>query len=489
MSMPTNEEKENASAKKGTSRSQTDQGIVTFLRTPLGTEGITGLSIKNFKSICNQQSIEIRPLTILAGANSTGKSSIMQPLLLLKQTLEANYDPGALLLNGPNIRFTSTDQLLSYTEGTKRADTFSINITIDKDIAVTILFKKSETKGFEIEQMMYDVDHNQYSLHVGMSSDEILQTLPPYFRGALSDLRDILPELRLPLEEEQREQQRSSSSNASSKGHLLEFEIIPVRCFLAIGFTLGNTFIPTPFFLDRSAASLIRQIIHLPGLRGNPERTYPVTTTATDFSFVGTFDNYFASVIGNWQNERNQKKLDMLNNDLIKLGLTSNVIAEQINSTELELRVSRFIHREPNVQQEMVSIADVGLGISQTLPVLVALHVAKEGQLLYLEQPEIHLHPRAQFKMAEVLAEAAQRGCHLVVETHSSLLLQGIQTLVAEKQVSPDIIKLHWFDRLEDGSTRVTSADLDENGAFGDWPEDFAEVSLEGESRYLDAQS
>ncbi|MEQ8968775.1 MAG: AAA family ATPase [Coleofasciculus sp. C1-SOL-03] len=76
-------------------------------------QGITKISVQGFKSLYDECSIEIRPLTILAGANSSGKSSIMQPLLLMKQTLEATYDPGALLLNGPNVRFTSVEQILS----------------------------------------------------------------------------------------------------------------------------------------------------------------------------------------------------------------------------------------------------------------------------------------------------------------------------------------------------------------------------------------
>ena len=55
----------------------------------------------------------MRPLTILAGANNSGKSSIMQPLLMMKQTLEATYDPGPLKLDGPNAHFTSAEQFLS----------------------------------------------------------------------------------------------------------------------------------------------------------------------------------------------------------------------------------------------------------------------------------------------------------------------------------------------------------------------------------------
>src|SRR6516164_3128959 len=74
---------------------------------------IAEIQVAGFKSISDEQKIEIRPLTILAGANSSGKSSMMQPLLLLKQTLEAPYDAGPILLNGPILKFTLADQLLS----------------------------------------------------------------------------------------------------------------------------------------------------------------------------------------------------------------------------------------------------------------------------------------------------------------------------------------------------------------------------------------
>jgi len=74
---------------------------------------ISGITVRGFKSICMEQHLDIRPLTILAGANSAGKSSFLQPLLLLKQTLDSPGDPGALLLDGPNVRFTMAEQLFS----------------------------------------------------------------------------------------------------------------------------------------------------------------------------------------------------------------------------------------------------------------------------------------------------------------------------------------------------------------------------------------
>ena len=135
----------------------------------------------------------------------------------------------------------------------------------------------------------------------------------------------------------------------------------------------------------------------------------------------------------------------------------------------------------------MVNITDVGLGVSQVLPVLVALIVAEPGQLVYLEQPELHLHPRAQVALARVLADAAKRGVRVVAETHSSLLLLGVQTLVAEGKLSPELVKLHWFTRREDGVTEVKSAEMDEVGAYGNWPEDFDDVDLKAQSRYIKA--
>ena len=76
----------------------------------------------------------------------------------------------------------------------------------------------------------------------------------------------------------------------------------------------------------------------------------------------------------------------------------------------------------------------------------------------------------------------------IVAETHSTLLLTAIQTLVAKGELKPELVKLHWFQRdPKTRMTQVTPADLDENGAFGDWPEDFDDVILKTESAYLDA--
>jgi AAA domain, putative AbiEii toxin, Type IV TA system/Protein of unknown function (DUF3696) len=265
------------------------------------------------------------------------------------------------------------------------------------------------------------------------------------------------------------------------------------RCFLRIAFrTDSGVSVLWPFVVLDDNVSIsfdferhIVDSIHLSGSRGNPQRTYSVT--AVGGQFQGTFEEYSASVIMSWQESNDEKKLDDLNRELRRLGLTWKVVAQRINETQVELQVGRLLKPARGGNSDLVSIADVGFGVSQSLPVLVALHVARPGQLVYLEQPEIHLHPRAQVAMAEVLANAANRGVMVVAETHSNLLLLGIQTLVAEGKITSDKVKLHWFTRSKDGSTHVSSTDLDERGTFGDWPEDFADVSLNAETRFLNA--
>ncbi len=105
-------------------------------------DGITRIAVEGFKSISKKQSIDIAPLTILAGANSSGKSSIMQPLLMLKQTLESTFDPGPLWIGGPNVKFTSADQFLS--KNGSQTTNLTIGIAAgDEEFSIT--FQKDST--------------------------------------------------------------------------------------------------------------------------------------------------------------------------------------------------------------------------------------------------------------------------------------------------------------------------------------------------------
>ena len=128
----------------------------------------------------------------------------------------------------------------------------------------------------------------------------------------------------------------------------------------------------------------------------------------------------------------------MLKHYLEKTELTWNIIAIPVNDVQIEIKVGRLPHClvDTTTDNDMVNIADVGIGVSQVLPVLTALLTAAPGQMVYLEQPELHLHPRAQVALAEIIAEIANTGVKVILETHSPLLVLTIQTLVAETVIN-----------------------------------------------------
>ena len=96
---------------------------------------IAGLIVERYRVFQRRTELEIGALTLLAGENSAGKSSLMQPLLLLKQTIEAPLDPGPLLLDGENVRLTSADQL--FTIGTRGVMHFGLWTTAQQSLELT----------------------------------------------------------------------------------------------------------------------------------------------------------------------------------------------------------------------------------------------------------------------------------------------------------------------------------------------------------------
>lgn len=418
----------------------------------LMAEGISRISVKGFKSLAEECSVEVRPLTILAGANSSGKSSIMQPLLMMKQTLEATYDPGALLLDGPNIRFSSAEQFLSRSQDCL-VTKLTLALELDRENSIREAFVNDPQTGIEIAEITYRSNGAVAILRPSMTQEEISVAYPNW-------------------------------PKRSERSYTLAIE--RDRCFLEIKEVWdrdGEAHAMSSF--SRAYVKNILSLIHVPALRGNPERNYKRATVGT--RFPGTFEIYAASVISHWQ-ATNDSRMNYMNVALEFLGLTWKVRSKKIDDVSFEVMVGRLPHKAQNAPEDLVSIADVGFGISQTLPVIVALLAAEPGQMVYIEQPEIHLHPRAQMAMARILADAANRGVRVVAETHSSLLLLGIQSLVAEGKLSPDKVKLHWFKRRpDDGVTEITSADLDRAGAFGDWPEDFSSAEMDADLRYIHA--
>lgn len=447
---------------------------------------LTRLTVSGFASYGTSQSIYVEPLTVLAGANSSGKSSAIKPLLLLKQTLDASIDPGALSIYGPNVRFTRLDQMFTRVLGGNPVDEFEIHLEMNSGYVALEFYRNSESS-LGIKKVTYEIrpwrrsePKVKLALSPGMSSDEIERQLPEPYRLIAEDrAKDVEEDFSRYLDRKGVEDLKRNPRSWIARRQ---------RCFLeaaATTFFGWNYYSVSPAYHPPcNFAQTLKKVIHVPAFRRRVSRNHPIAEVGTDFP--GTFEDYTAAVVAKWKADGDER-LENLKDSLRQLELTSDVSTEKLSDAEVELRVARPSRGMSERKAEMVSLADVGVGVSYILPVLVALEVAEPAQIVYIEQPESHLHPKAAYGLAQALAKAAKRGVRVIVETQSSLLLLHIQTLVARGELPPESVGLHWFSLDEEGFTKIDLAETDEHGRTGEWPEDFADTELKANSAFLRA--
>jgi len=438
---------------------------------------VQSILVKGFKSFKREQTIELKPFTVLAGANSAGKSSFFQLLLLLKQTLESDSDPGALLLNGDSVKFTDVSQLFWRPAGGTPAPTMSIGFASRDGRIIRQFYKRSPLTGLDLSHL--EIKTGSLSQTYSLGTSYTLGQLPKSLADEIKKgPYDFLLERGDPSG-------KRAKFRVVRQGGLLNFELqVPEW-----GEKGRDVWMPIYSPLAPLAA-LATSLVHLPGLRGNPERDYP--KRAVGNRFPGAFQDYVASIIASWANKSGQPRLEKLNGWIKRLGLGQAVQSLRINDVAYQVVMERKAGRNSgsNRPTDTVNIADVGLGVPQVLPVLVALltrGVGDRSGAVYVEQPEIHLHPRAQKEMARLMAEEAASGASIVVETHSSLFLLGVQTAIAEGIIKSDDVALYWFTQDDLGATTAVLAHVDDYGRTTQWPADFDDVLLEAQGQYIDA--
>lgn len=437
---------------------------------------ITGLQIEGFKSFGKEQKLQIRPLTLLAGANSSGKSSVVQPLLLLKQTLEAPVDYGPLKLDGPNVHFSRSKELFTQSSEGETATSLRIGLEYEHDPpqkekfrrALKLEFRRSQDETPLLEkQIVRDIPRQQ---GLGSYKDFVL------VEGELAE--EAIPDCNW-LGEEVKFYLSSQPESVSPV-----VRVYRNRCFLDLALYVED-FLPLPHYsFSSSVVQMLTNILYVPGLRDpSRQRSYPKLPIGEHLT--APMQDYSASVIESWGPD--SKSLRRLEQDMRELGLADGVSVRSVDDTALEIFVGRHLPGRPHAAPSTVHLADVGLGVSQVMPILTALHVARKQHLVVIEQPELHIHPRGIYRLASIIAGAAERGVKVIVETHSELLLLGLQTAVAKGSIDPQQVSLNWFELDKQGNSVVRQADVEQDGSFGDWPVDFLDVELQAQRLYLDA--
>ena len=139
--------------------------------------------------------------------------------------------------------------------------------------------------------------------------------------------------------------------------------------------------------------------------------------------------------------------------------------------------------RKGDVQTRRYRSTNVGFGLSYVMPVILAL-LSPQGTLCLIENPEAHLHPRGQTRLAELAVRAAQAGVQVMVETHSDHFLDGVRIAVREGVISPSDTSIHYFEHDKD-RTVVSSPKLDSDGRLDRWPNGFFDQHEDNLARLL----
>jgi len=431
------------------------------------------ISAKNFKS-WRRIDLKLAPVTGLFGTNSSGKTSILQLLLLLKQTKEATDRSLALDFGSP--------QRTSYVNlGTYRDAIY--NHDLESSLSWRIEWKLPE------RAEIFDQS---------ISPAQPLFTGSQLVVGAEVSLKKKQPstdKLSYELGGQQfsltRKEGRPSAFSMESTGADNSFRFIrkqgrvwdipgPVKSYIFP--EKAKTYFQNADFLsdlELSYENLVDNIYYLGPLREFPKRDY-IWSGASPLD-VGQQGERVVEAILSARSRRERRNLKpkaklmafeaIVAHWLKKLGLIDSFEVREIGRDSNLYRVEV----KKSAKGPAVLITDVGFGVSQILPVLVLLYYVPEGSVVLLEQPEIHLHPAVQSGLADVILNVAKhRNVQVVVESHSEHLLRRLQRRVAEddNDISPDDLALY-FCQVKGNSSHATSLEIDLYGSIHNWPDGF----------------
>lgn len=418
---------------------------------------IKSLSLENFKSFKNLDNLQIKPLTILLGRNSCGKSSIIQSLLLLKQTIEQNNDSD-LNVEGKYLKFSNLKDIsyglpninnatITYGFGIQSGEKFS-------NIKLEFKNKKNEESYVpSLTRFIHTNNTNEIDLKKIKNSD------------LSGDLKDLLKKLK---------EKKVDFVTGHSKFETIFKNFMPkaIRLVANKDFILPLNFAYENLMIDEFEKDL-RRIKYLSPLRASPERIYVhYSQSASEISENGANS---AHVLWARRNEmvylNNQE-----NNLLVALGKCIEILGlgQEITSKKISDMVYQIGLKLKN-STGLVSLADVGFGYSQVLPVIL-IGLLNNNNLILIEQPEIHLHPSSAGKLADLFLAFIKDKKTFLIETHSQEFINKLRLRVIQDPSLKELINIVFIDQDENG-TKIKQFEIDETGMFPEWPKGFLDES------------
>ena len=434
---------------------------------------LTRLELRNFKSWAATGDVRLAPITGFFGTNSSGKTSLLQALLLLKQTADS-ADRGLTLQFGEKNSLVNLGDFHGVVY--RHADEAELVFSLDWKQKKVFVAKDPERPGGAVVQ----------SPKLGF------MTKVRGENGSGKALRLTVPEMSYRVGDSafgmRRKTEDRNEYSLFNEGTDFKFSRIsrgrrwplpaPAKCY---GFPdqVRAYYKNAGFLSDLELAfeEQLRQVYYLGPLRAYPERSY--TWSGAPPSDMGQAGEQAVHAILSSRDKgekisqgRGKPRVSLeeyVAEWLKRLGLIAEFQVEPVaeGSQIFQVKVRKVAGGAESL------ITDVGFGVSQILPVIVLCFYVPEGSTVILEQPEIHLHPAVQANLADALIDAyRKRGVQIIVESHSEHFLRRLQRRIADETLSKDDVALYFCEANERGST-LKPLDIDIFGNVINWPPEF----------------
>lgn len=445
---------------------------------------ISELSLSNFRGFQKAPRVPLAPLTLVVGPNSSGKSSLFDAILLMAQSEYA------------------------FIIGTARVPTW-IGSFVDLGSYQDTVFGHNERRAIRIGIQMQipqdDSAKKASSRQHPITTDFVLRTKKSDPVGYLTSvtLTDETSSTKFGVRFDVARRNRVEVSlNDKSKVMYLKRggRQIPLDLDDYITLTLKDMEKELNnvnkaavdrirgFYRHRGMFEFWRDVQRVSSGRARPKRWYaltgPESTSYYGNFFRGLLDDIHPNLLASAKRrERSQPwpyrypDTAIISTTLRKLGFAAAITPDRLSAYHSSIKI------KDNVSAVASNLIDVGYGVSQVLPVLLGCASDRTG-MLFVEQPEMHLHPKAQGIVGELLAETSKKR-QVVVETHSVHVINRARIMVAEGRLAASQVRILYVDKNASGSY-VRAIGIDDSGEFtSTWPEGFFDERYEDTMQLL----
>lgn len=477
---------------------------------------LTNLTLENFKAFQKLDDLKIKPITILCGTNSCGKSSILQSILLLKQTLESKNPNENLLLNGYLTKLGLFQDTI-FRKKLENALTIDISFKPNKNkyriltsfrdmlsnfksVSNHVNIEKCEIR-FSVSLEIYDEDNEMINYVKKYRVKKISATINELDK----DIRDSGASIQISHSEDTKYLVRwleNGEVHLDEEVEEMGFgNIFPtILIYPRLRESRFKDYYPSIVDTFQSLKELIQAVLqsytYIGPLRESPANRYIYEDEVIGIGTKGENAAYLYYT-GKQKSIGNHYFLDLMNQNFEKTSdhtlhsaLKKWFEIMGIPNFEAEMN-DRIIYLNMNAghyDETRVGIADAGFGISQIFPIILEGLRMERGNTLILEQPEIHLHPNLQMQMADYFISLALSGKSVLVETHSDHVINRLVRRIVEDETHnlQDLIGIYFIKPSENGSV-YEEVKIDETKGIVNWPPDFFDQTANEQMKIMQA--